>query len=102
MHTSPPDQFGRVGNRFQVTVQRRIPGTSDDAGWLSDTGAGFSITPDAAAPQAPILWRGTLTRPATPVDGEFRLLIEELEPHATFRGSTIATERVVFVETVPL
>lgn len=97
-----PDAFGRMGNRFQVTVQRRIPGTTDDVGWLADTDAGFVVTVDAAAPQPPILWSGVVTRPSTPVAGEYRLLIEELEPHTKFIGEEAPAERVVFVETVPL
>jgi hypothetical protein len=98
-HNSPPDAFGRIGNRFEVTVQRRMPGTSDDVGWLADTDAGFVITADAAASQPPVLWSGTVTQPPTPV-GEYRLLIEELEPHTSIAGAP--AERVVFLETVAL
>ncbi|UGT55181.1 hypothetical protein [Nocardia asteroides] len=100
--TSPPDEFGRVGNRFDVTVQRRIPGTSDEVGWLPDTNTGFLVAANSNPPQSPLLWSGTVTRPATAVAGEYRLLIEELEPHTTVPGAPAATERVVFVETVPL
>ena len=96
------DTSGRVGNRFQVTVQRRIAGTSDDVGWLDDTDAGFIITADATPPQAPVLWSGTVTQPPTPVVGQYRLLIEELELHTTINGVLTPTERVVFLETVAL
>jgi hypothetical protein len=80
-HNSPPDAFGRIGNRFEVTMQRRIPGTSDDVGWLADTDAGFVITAGAAAPQPPVLWSGTAT-PAT--------------------NACALAERVVSLETVAL
>jgi hypothetical protein len=80
---------GRTGTRVRVGVQQRIPGTSDDAGWQT---ADATATP--GQPGTDQLWTGTIRVPnlgATPL----RLLIEELEDHAS-------TERVVFAETVPI
>lgn len=100
-HTTT-DSFGRTGNRIKLTVQGRIPGTTDEAGWQIAPNSAFVIAADPS-PVAPLLWKGTVTLPAAPVTGEHRLLIEELEPFTTVDGGVAQpTERVVFLETIPL
>jgi hypothetical protein len=81
---------GRTGTRVRVSVQQRIPGTSDDAGWQQTTNA--TATP--GQPGTEQLWTGTIQVPNLP-STPLRLLIEELEDHGS-------TERVVFAETVPI
>lgn len=85
-----PNSVGGSGTRVRISVQQRIPGTNDDAGWLPAVGA----TPTPGQTEPGQLWTGTVGVPdldSTPL----RLLIEELEDHGP-------AERVVFAETVPI
>jgi hypothetical protein len=87
----------RTGTRVKVTVQRRIRGTSDDAGWLPDG-------PAIELQRASQTWSGTVQIPDDPA-GALRLLIEEIEDHAVMRQSATdpaSRERVVYAETVPI
>jgi len=86
----------RVGTRVRVTVQQRIAGTADDAGWL----------PEAAAVDLQAgsqTWTGTVRIPSRP-PGSLRLLIEEIEDHAARQSAAepVSRERIVFAETVPV
>ena len=87
----------RTGTRVKVTVQQRITGTSDDAGWLPG-GAAIELQRSSQT------WGGTVQVPDAPA-GALRLLIEEVEDHAVMRQSATdpaSRERVVFAETVPV
>ncbi|MGA5760695.1 hypothetical protein [Nonomuraea bangladeshensis] len=90
-----------TGNRIRVTAQERLPGTIGDVGWLPASGQ-VTVTPDPAAPAAPMLWSGTVTAPEGPMPNRFRLLIEEMETHRALSagGEEFLSERVIFVETI--
>ena len=88
---------GPTGTKVRVTVQQRIPGTADDAGWLPE---GATVDSQRAGQ----VWNGTVRIPSRP-SGTLRLLVEEIEDHAAFRQSStdrVVRERVVFAETVPV
>jgi hypothetical protein len=103
--TSPSDPGGR-GTRVRVSVQERIPGTTDDAGWLP-AGGGAVVTPGTAVPTGAVLWSGTVSLPATRTQGQFRVLVQELETYRSLDPlssvpRTVLVDRVVFAETVVL
>jgi hypothetical protein len=96
-HRSASGPTSRTGTQVRVSVQERIPGTIDDAGWIRSDDA-------VVTEQDGELWRGTVRIPNRP-PGTVRLLIEEFEIHAMFpsqTGDTGFIERVVFAETVPI
>jgi hypothetical protein len=98
-HRSPADPSTPVGTgtRVRVRVQERIPGSVDDAGWISNDDA---VVTELGGE----LWTGTVRIPNRP-PGTLRLLIEEFETHAMFQqelGDPETIERVVFAETVIL
>ena len=75
-------------NLIDVTVQQRLPGTTDDAGWrTADASLPIAITVNSAvsgqgllgAPQGTPLWSGSVTLPPSRQPGEFRLLVAERE-----------------------
>jgi hypothetical protein len=72
----------------EVTVQQRLPGTTDDAGWrTADASLPITITVNSAvsglglleAPQGTPLWSGSVTLPPGRQPGEFRILVVEQE-----------------------
>jgi hypothetical protein len=109
-HTSPTNpQFftGTTGTHVRVTVQSRIPGTRDDAGWLPAPEP--VIIPEPSAVDEVIRWKGQIRLPVGAAAGEFRVLVEELELHlhldidiGVVGPQASAFPRVVFAETVEL
>jgi hypothetical protein len=99
-HRAPADPTGGTGGtgtRVRVSVQERIPGSVDDAGWTRNDDA--VVTEHGGE-----LWTGTVRIPNRP-PGSLRLLIEEFETHAMFQqelGDPESIERVVFAESVIL
>jgi len=68
-----------VPPRVSVTVQERLPGTSDEAGWVPTSNCIISgSSPPQASPGTP-LWTGQVTLPVTRTPGQFRILITEYE-----------------------
>jgi hypothetical protein len=72
----------------EVTVQQRLPGTTDDAGWRpADASLPVTITVHSSvsglgllrAPQGTPLWSGSVTLPPDRQPGEFRILVAERE-----------------------
>lgn len=92
-----PFLFVRI---MRMSVEQRIPGVDDaDLGWSDDT-PGVSIVTDMT--QAPTLLRGHVTLPAGRGEGQFRIVVREVEPLPTDAsgGSPDADGRVVFAETI--
>jgi hypothetical protein len=95
--SSDPTGPGGLGTRVRVSVQERMPGTVDDAGWIV-------VADPLVTEQSGGLWTATVSIPDRPA-GTLRLLIEEFEEHARFQqelGDPESIERVVFAEAVPL
>lgn len=68
-----------------VSIEQRVPGTTDDVGWTPASVPGASIAINGAAkagtevqPSAP-LWTGKATLPAGWSTGQFRIVIREFE-----------------------
>jgi hypothetical protein len=84
---------------IDISVQQRIPGTSDAAGWLPAAAAqgigiratsliiaGFNVDPGAP------LWLGQVTLPGNRAPGQFRIVIREFERLVTgfpFKNSVL-------------
>jgi hypothetical protein len=71
-------------NLIQVSLEQRIAGTQDEAGWEPATGvAGARITAanaeSAAGTGATRLWSGMVTLPQTRQPGQFRVVIREYQ-----------------------
>jgi hypothetical protein len=70
---------------IDVTVQERLPGTSDEAGWVVtrsaavDTDAAVIGTGQRDAPPGAPLWTGRVTLPGARTPGQFRILVTEHE-----------------------
>ena len=71
----------------EVSVQERLAGTSDDAGWAPTLNPAVTVTADSAvsgaglqgAPLTSPLWTGRVTLPAIRSPGQFRILVTEQE-----------------------
>lgn len=106
-HRSPidPDNPGAGrGNRFVATLQTRLPGTADDAGWIASETA-LAIIPLAEAADGAALWQVRLALPPGVAPGAARVLIEERESYEAVDFTTdsrMRTERTVFAEAIPL
>jgi hypothetical protein len=69
-------------NLVQVTLQQRIPGTTDDAGWRPTLIQGkadvfVSGIPAGGAGPGTLLWEGTVTLPSGRSPGQYRILVTE-------------------------
>jgi hypothetical protein len=81
-----PSTILPVPNLIEVSVEQRIPGASDEAGWqATDTSQAGQIEITSAAlagahfsPGAP-LWKGDVSLPGDRTPGQFRIVIKELE-----------------------
>jgi len=82
-----------VPDLIQVSIEQRIPGGTDDAGWrqpaLGDLGVHIAVSSavlstGATDPTAP-LWEGTITLPAGLAPGDLRIVILEQEHLLTDR-----------------
>jgi hypothetical protein len=91
--------FGPSGllpaNRFEVSLERRIPGFPDEAGWEP---ANAVVTPGALG-SAGVLWQGTVALP-TGAGGQHRLAIREYEQLPSDQASL--DRRLVFADTILL
>ena len=93
--------FGPSGllpaNLFEVTVERRIPGFPNEAGWEP---VDATITPQTTDPG--VFWQGTVTLPGGPT-GSHCLAIREYE-QLPADDTTLGTlgRRLVFADTIPL
>ncbi len=91
--------FGPAGlfpaNRVEVSLEQRIPGYPDEAGWEP---ASATITPVSTLP-AGTLWQGTVGLP-TASGGQHRLAIREYEQLPSDQASPDL--RLVFADTIPL
>jgi len=107
-HESPTDpnlSTGHSGTDMRVTVQARIPGTTDDAGWMP--AAAPVVIPEPSATGGGVLWKGEIRLPVGGAAGPFRVLIEELELHSWMDRRpdgvrVFSVPRVVFAESVNL
>lgn len=88
---TPPDLI-------QVTVEQRIAGAPDEAGW-QPAGTGTAVRPLVAAksdrPGGGVLWNGTVALPAARTPGQFRVVIREYEQLFTDQRQ-VATVNVRF------
>jgi hypothetical protein len=69
-------------NLVQVTVQQRIPGSTDDAGWRPTLTQGkadvhVSGIPQGGAEPGTLLWKGSVTLPSGRSPGQYRILVTE-------------------------
>jgi hypothetical protein len=103
-HSAPADPAnptGVTGTNFRAGFQRRLPGSLDEAGWQTAQEVG-SVTVEPSV--APVLWKATVAFAGA--GGDCRLLLEELEVYTRLNSAAATglerSERVVFVETVPL
>jgi hypothetical protein len=82
-------------NAVEVTLERRIPGSTDELGWEA-----VAPQPVVATPAPGLLWNGQVTLPAT---GSFRIVVREFEFLVADAGAgTTQTRRLVFADTVEL
>jgi hypothetical protein len=86
-----------IPSLITVTVQERLPGTTDEAGWVP-TAATVEVATAAggdglqgASPGAP-LWSGDVTLAADRTAGQFRILITEYELLDSDRNQEILAE----------
>ncbi|QJU59297.1 hypothetical protein HL653_17395 [Sphingomonas sp. AP4-R1] len=104
--TSPSDPNGaRHGTTVRVSFWQRLPGTTDEAGWVP-AGPGYGATSNDTL-SGDLIYNGVVTLPADHVPGSVRIRIEEVEsflsqPPLQSPASTQQTDRVVFVETIDL
>jgi hypothetical protein len=82
-------------NAIEVTVERRLAGFPDEAGWEP---VAATVTPAATVP-AGTLWQGTVSPPSS-AGGQFRLAIREFEQLPSDRATL--DRRLVFADTIPL
>jgi hypothetical protein len=97
-HDSPSDPVSageQRGSRIRITVQRRIAGTLDDAGWLPAE----DVMPIDGMRDGPNQWTARVSMPSPRASGECRLLIEEVE---TYQGNDGAIDRVIFADAIEL
>ena len=104
-HTLPNGFTGIPGTNVQVTVQTRIPGTTDDAGWLPANEP--VVIPETLPAGSGFLWKGQVRMPVGAGAGQFRLLIKEFELHRVMVGGLLGADfdpvgRLVFAESVEL
>jgi len=90
---------------IDVTVQQRLPGTTDDAGWrTADASLPITITVSSAvsglglqgAPQGTPLWSGSVSLPPDRQPGEYRILVAERELLLSDR-----LQKYTYVEVIP-
>jgi hypothetical protein len=103
---TPTNPASQKGTRIRVNAQQRIPGASDDAGWLP-AGSNASVAVQVDQPNGDLLWKGAVTLPTARKPGQFRILVEELEKHRSLNPDKSSPEfpvvdRVVFAETVEI
>jgi hypothetical protein len=84
----PLPELGTPAEVIQVSLERRIPGTQDEAGWEPASAvAGAQVSIDAAVnadvPTAAPLWSGQMTLPSPRQPGQFRVVIREYERFPT-------------------
>ena len=81
------------GNLIEVTLEQRVPGTQDEAGW-EPVGGGVNVTSGAT------LWSGQVTLPNPRFAGQFRLVIREQEQYPISRDHIAPDLRPIFAETI--
>jgi hypothetical protein len=93
---------------IRVRLEERDPAIASDLGWNPAPAAAATISPgfDAPSPGDPdiALWAGTVTFPAVPDPGQYRLIIEEHEfPSADYAAEDGgASGRLIYAEVIPL
>lgn len=70
--------------RVSVSVQQRIPGTTDEIGWQAASDPAIQVQPDQmqidpAQDEGTVLWSGQISLPSGHARGQYRLLIQEFE-----------------------
>jgi hypothetical protein len=71
-----------VPSLIQVSLEQRLFGTNDEAGWqLFGDGSGVNVTSAVSAeqPAGTMLWNGQVSLPGTRTPGQFRVVIREQE-----------------------
>jgi hypothetical protein len=90
-------------NRVELSLERRMTGTTDDAGWEAAT---FPAAPQPDQLPSTFdgrLWQGTVSLPSPRVPGEFRLVIREFEQLTADSDTGFRTgARLVFADTLLL
>ena len=78
--TTGPIPAPTLGGVVEVSIDRRVTGTSDDLGWTPVTDPSFQVIPDPGQPTEPLLWSGQVVLGSGPrAPGQFRILIKEFE-----------------------
>jgi hypothetical protein len=82
-------------NAVEITLERRIPGSTDELGWEA-----VAPQPVVPTPAPGLLWNGQITLPAS---GTFRIVVREFEFLIADAGTgSMQTRRLVFADTVEL
>jgi hypothetical protein len=91
------------GVPIEVTVEERMPGTTDDLGWLpvaaGTPGVGVTPEPTPEGEPDPPLWFGRVGLPTGRSPGQYRIVIREFEPFSS-DDPDLTQGRLAFAETV--
>jgi hypothetical protein len=70
-------------NLVKISFQERVPGTTDDAGWIASSVGRFEVSQaveaGGGAATGTALWEGTVKLPAGRQPGQFRVVLREHE-----------------------
>jgi hypothetical protein len=80
-------------NLIEVTLEQRIPGTQDEAGWEP-------VSPVSGGASGAALWNGKVTLPIPRVAGQFRVVIREQEQYPVSRENIAPDRRPIFAEAI--
>jgi hypothetical protein len=113
--SGPSQVVGPAPDLVEVSVEQRIPGTTDELGWAPAASTGIEVRASAAVKAGaplfdplPPLWEGTVRLPQHAA-GELRIVVRELEhlatdpaPDAPSGTSGSGSRLLVFAETIPV
>jgi hypothetical protein len=83
-----PAALNLAGDLIDVGIEQRIPGTTDEAGWLPTTRQPTGVSAvkwGRRVPAGAPLWRGRVELPSSRVPNQFRIVVRESEHFLTDR-----------------